>query len=258
MRQLPSPDYLLSEILALQKDIYANEKGKIYVVKDNYLGEFSKSENSVRLIFDHVNFKILQISDNVEKLWGYPAKDFLESQMLFPFKLLTLEHYNFLYEWLKWVLTRHYKYGDTYKAQQAMCGIKVNHKNGSVMRFLVRQNSLEETKEGIPTISAVTLDDVTHLIKADFYWGRIECGKEKRAIHHLFSMDKKDIPNDILSPREKETVILIAEGKESKEIGKLLHISQHTVDNHRRNMIAKIGVRDTTGLVQICKMIGII
>jgi DNA-binding CsgD family transcriptional regulator len=258
MRQLPSPNFLLSEILALQKDIYASETGKTYVIKDNYLGEFSTSENSVRLIFDHVKFKILQISDNVEKLWGYPAKDFLECQMLFPFKLLTLEHYNFLYDWLKWGLARHFKYSDSYNAQQVMCGIKVNHKNDNIMRLLVRQYSLEETGEGIPTISAVTLDDITHLIKADFYWGRIECGREKRAIHHFFSMDKEDIPHDILSDREKETVRLIAKGKESKEIGTLLHISSHTVDNHRRNMIAKTGVRDTTGLVQICKMTGII
>jgi DNA-binding CsgD family transcriptional regulator len=258
MRQLPSPDYLLREILTLQHDVYANEMGKYHVIKDNYIDEFSKNENSVRLIFDHVNFKILQISDNVEKLWGYPAKDFLESPIFFPFKLLTLEHYNFIYECLKWGLNRHFKYGDSYNSQQAICGVKVNHKSGSIIRLLIRQHSFEETEEGIPIISAVTLDDITHLIKADFYWGRIECGREKRATHHLFSMDKEDIAHDILSDREKETVRLIAEGKESKEVGKLLHISQHTVDNHRRNMIAKIGVRDTTGLVQICKMTGII
>jgi DNA-binding CsgD family transcriptional regulator len=61
-----------------------------------------------------------------------------------------------------------------------------------------------------------------------------------------------------LTDREKEMVRLLAQGKESKEIGSLLLISPHTVDNHRRNMINKIGVRDTTGLIQICRMVGII
>jgi DNA-binding CsgD family transcriptional regulator len=37
-----------------------------------------------------------------------------------------------------------------------------------------------------------------------------------------------------------------------------LFISSHTVDNHRRNMIAKTGAKDTTALIQICKMVGII
>ena len=95
-------------------------------------------------------------------------------------------------------------------------------------------------------------------MKADFYWGRIEAGKEDRYHRHFVSTDKLYHYTDILTDREKQTVRLLAEGKESKEIGKLLFSSSHTVDNHRRTMISKTGVRDTTGLVQICKMIGII
>jgi DNA-binding CsgD family transcriptional regulator len=72
------------------------------------------------------------------------------------------------------------------------------------------------------------------------------------------SIDKISKPYDILTDREIETLRLLAEGKESKEIGKILYISSHTVDNHRRNMINRLGVRDTTGLVQICRMTGII
>jgi DNA-binding CsgD family transcriptional regulator len=45
---------------------------------------------------------------------------------------------------------------------------------------------------------------------------------------------------------------------ESKEVGKILFISSHTVDNHRRNMISRTGARDTTALIQICRMSGII
>jgi DNA-binding NarL/FixJ family response regulator len=49
------------------------------------------------------------------------------------------------------------------------------------------------------------------------------------------------IDNSNLSEREKEVARLVCRGKTSKEIGELLHISKHTVDTHRRNIIAKIG-----------------
>jgi DNA-binding CsgD family transcriptional regulator len=45
---------------------------------------------------------------------------------------------------------------------------------------------------------------------------------------------------------------------ESKEIADVLDISSHTVNNHRRNMITRTGARDTTALIHICKMIGIL
>jgi DNA-binding CsgD family transcriptional regulator len=258
MLQSPIHLHILKQILDFQKDIYANETDRIPVIKDNYINEFSKSENSVRFIFDHIKFKVLQVSDNVEKVLGYPVKDFLESNMLFPPQLFTTEHHNFLYVWLKWALTRHFKYGNSDNVKQIICGVKVKHKDGSIISLMFRQYCLKKTVDGIPLVSAISLNDVTHLIKSDFYWGRIECGKEIKAVHHMLSTDKGDIPFDILSDREKETLRLLAEGKESKEIGKLLFISSHTVDNHRRNMIAKTGAKDTTALIQICKMVGII
>lgn len=62
----------------------------------------------------------------------------------------------------------------------------------------------------------------------------------------------------MLSAREKEILKLIAEDIDSKEIARQLFISTATVGNHRSNMIEKIGARDTTALVQLAKMAGII
>jgi DNA-binding CsgD family transcriptional regulator len=253
------PTQLLHNILGFQEKYYAKEIAKTAIIKDNYINEFSASENSVRVIFDHINFKIIHISDNIEALSGYSLKDFYESNILFVLKLITLDHFDFMYVWIKWAFERHNRYGDSVDLKQVMCGIKAKHKNGYTQRLLFRHYTLESTEEeGFPTLAAITIDDITHLMKSDFYWGRIECGNKTRQIHHIISTDKVNHPHDILSDREKSIVKLLAEGKESKEIGAELFISSHTVDNHRRNMINKVGVRDTTGLIQICKMVGII
>ena len=53
-----------------------------------------------------------------------------------------------------------------------------------------------------------------------------------------------------LTRRELEVLQLIAEGMTSQEISEALFISPRTVDTHRSNLIQKVGVRNTAGLVR--------
>ncbi|MGI8574114.1 MAG: response regulator [Egibacteraceae bacterium] len=55
---------------------------------------------------------------------------------------------------------------------------------------------------------------------------------------------------DPLSDREREVVKLIAEGRSGKEIAKILTISEHTVERHRGNICAKLGMRDRVHLTR--------
>jgi DNA-binding NarL/FixJ family response regulator len=59
-----------------------------------------------------------------------------------------------------------------------------------------------------------------------------------------------DIDDDPLSPRETEIVKLIAEACTSREIAELLVISEKTVERHRTNILAKLGMRDRVELVR--------
>ena len=49
---------------------------------------------------------------------------------------------------------------------------------------------------------------------------------------------------EILSPREREVLGLVAEGMRNREIALALFISQSTAKVHVRNVIAKLGVRN--------------
>lgn len=54
-----------------------------------------------------------------------------------------------------------------------------------------------------------------------------------------------------LSPREREVLQLIGEGKGIKEIASLLFISEKTVDSHRRKIMKKLGVTNIVELLKI-------
>ncbi len=53
-----------------------------------------------------------------------------------------------------------------------------------------------------------------------------------------------------VSIREQEILMLIAWEYTSKEIAAKLFISNHTAISHRKNLIDKLGVRNTAGLIR--------
>lgn len=52
-----------------------------------------------------------------------------------------------------------------------------------------------------------------------------------------------------LSEREIEVITMIAEGLTNIEISDKLFLSKHTVNTHRKNIMAKLGVKNTAGIV---------
>jgi DNA-binding NarL/FixJ family response regulator len=66
------------------------------------------------------------------------------------------------------------------------------------------------------------------------------------------------LPGTILTPREEEVLKLIAEGYSTREIGTTLGISAKTVDRHRTNTLAKLGLRDRLALTRYAIRAGLI
>lgn len=54
----------------------------------------------------------------------------------------------------------------------------------------------------------------------------------------------------LLTSREKEVLTLIADGLTNNEIAEKLFISPLTVDSHRKNLLAKFGVKNTAAMVK--------
>jgi DNA-binding NarL/FixJ family response regulator len=61
-----------------------------------------------------------------------------------------------------------------------------------------------------------------------------------------------------LTKRERDVVILVAEGQSNKGIGDTLNISAKTVESHRRNAMHKLGLKSTAELVRYAVRDGLI
>lgn len=61
---------------------------------------------------------------------------------------------------------------------------------------------------------------------------------------------KQESDPDILSPREREVLQLIAEGKTSREIAEILTLSVKTVQSHRTSLMQKLDLHDRGDLIK--------
>lgn len=61
---------------------------------------------------------------------------------------------------------------------------------------------------------------------------------------------RKGVHASTLSPREREILQLLAEGKRRGEIGDLLRLSPRTIESHRRNIMEKLKTNSTAEMVK--------
>ena len=72
------------------------------------------------------------------------------------------------------------------------------------------------------------------------------------------SLGKTAFPSDALTGREREVLQLVAEGKTTKQIAKLLGVSARTAESHRARIMTKLEIHDTAGLVRYAIRQGVI
>jgi DNA-binding NarL/FixJ family response regulator len=63
-------------------------------------------------------------------------------------------------------------------------------------------------------------------------------------------LSRADVPADPLTPREREVLQLVAEGKTTKEVAAKLGLSVKTAETHRTKIMRKLDIHETAGLVR--------
>ncbi|MCB9336071.1 MAG: response regulator transcription factor [Flavobacteriales bacterium] len=131
--------------------------------------------------------------------------------------------------------------------------IKKIYKNSKILAITdiqPKQTILKALKTGV---DSYLLDDCQkpEILEAieDTYQGKqFYCG-------HVIDLisENEDDPHGCtgisLSEREIEIIRLISDGLTNKEIADTLYLSTHTVNTHRKNIMNKLGIKNTAGIV---------
>lgn len=73
-------------------------------------------------------------------------------------------------------------------------------------------------------------------------------GEVGQALKEYQKYSATELP--VLTPREKEVLQLVAEGFTNPQIAEKIFLSPFTVDSHRKNLLAKLNVKNTATLVR--------
>lgn len=100
----------------------------------------------------------------------------------------------------------------------------------------------------IKTVDKDELIRVIHKVAA----GEKHFGEEVTAqlLNNFTSADPRENPAGVLTKREKEILVLIAQGLTDKEIAEKVFLSSLTIITHRKNILSKLGLKNKVELTR--------
>ncbi|MBC8111615.1 MAG: response regulator transcription factor [Verrucomicrobia bacterium] len=106
-------------------------------------------------------------------------------------------------------------------------------------------------------LKSVPQEELTEAITSVFA-GKIYLNEEIAQVLTKNSTEANSKTLPLLTRREKEVLICIADGLTNPEIAEKLFVSPLTIDSHRKNLLAKFEVKNTASLIKIAVENGLI
>lgn len=203
--------------------------------------------DSFYFILNHHTLEFEFVSEDVERILGYSSSEctvpFLSEKVhpddyswFLTFGQCMMEFFSQLpFEKLMKYKLRHdlrYRKNNGDYARLLYQGVIIEHdEEGRLLRTIGVNSDITYLKqEGKPVLSFIGMDDEPSFLNV--------------GSKNVFVEDKNEF-----TKREKQILTLLIEGKLSKEISSALNISKQTVDTHRKNMLHKKNLNNTSELI---------
>jgi DNA-binding CsgD family transcriptional regulator len=223
-----------------------------YIQSIEHALQLPTQNQAVYMVCDNQNYQIRYATDSTA-LFGFRISN--PTDLARYHALVAPDHRDYNHQADSWhlALNERVPFASRVNIQAVHCGIKFNRADGRTGRLLAISHFVDPDANNNYRTVLVILYDVAHLYKGDHYWLRASMGPANERVFHYLSSQQRTLEQDILSVREKEVLRWLNKGLDSKEIGLQLGITGETVMEHRRNMLARTGARDTTALLQLAK-----
>lgn len=120
-----------------------------------------------------------------------------------------------------------------------------SHYHNDTLGFMIKKGVAAFLPKGVSlTVLIEVLDEV---MQRGFYLLPDQVGILRQQISHKVSPPR--LGSDLLTSRERDVLIRLAQQKTAKEIADELFITTRTVEGHKNNLFAKTGAKNLVGLV---------
>ncbi len=244
-------EQLFSQIVIAPKDVD-------YKVTDGYLSFFRLIDSlqaSVVISFDFYKRHYFYVSEKFNSIFGFHKHQLPqtshkwfrsrlhpEDRIINEGSVMALKH---LYE----------QPVETRKSYRIIHEFRLRNDDDKWIRLTVQNDVLELDRKGNPWLD-LKLWDFSPLQDLESP-GRFVL-RNKLTGETVLALEGRKREETGISVREKEVLRLIANGMRSKEIADKLFISTNTVNNHRRNLIEKLNVSNSSEAVGLAVKLGII
>jgi PAS domain S-box-containing protein len=201
-------------------------------------------------MLDYQTKQYIFVSKNCEKIIGYSANEIMQKGNAFYADKLhpeDLEIYSskVFKEFIVYTSTLAQ---DEIKKARLSFNYRFKRKDGVYIHILQQFEVLEVNKQNNPVLVLGFVTDITAHKKDDKVVYAISTYDKKNGFS-MVTTDSFPQTHLVVSAREKEIIKGLVEGLGSKQIAGKLHISLYTVNAHRRNILKKVQVKNTSELI---------
>ena len=251
-------------------DLIADPTGiKIGKDPDLVVDRFSASQNvparfaPVTFLLDFATRKYVHVHESCFDMFGYTHSWFLESGLTEFLKTWHPADYKIINEK---IFADNMEFLRTIPKENFFDFIfsynyRVLNPSGEFVNTLQRCSYIADDISGLPAGMVGVAFDITHFKNdntivhtiEESKWHNHEIVNELRfkKIHAVDEMG-------LISKREKEILLFIAKGLSTKQIADKLKISAHTINNHRKNMLAKTNCKSSAELINYATKHGLL
>ncbi len=201
-------------------------------------------------IFDCSTLRFHYLSRNVDKVIGYNYQFLIKKGTGFLDEIVHHDDIQFVHDSLRkswrFVIS---KPDATRKAYSISFDCRLKKSDGQYVRILQQNKVINLDRKGNVLYILGICTDITHWNK-DNQTSLTIVGPEEEQNFRCISPNNEVSYREKLSTRQKQILQLLSEGYCSREISEELHISQNTVNVHRRNMLERLNLHNTNSLIK--------
>ncbi len=197
-------------------------------------------------LFDYPTLSVTY-QKGIKELLGYEEDEFNYQTLTQYFHPNDRERYTFIIK----SIVEYFETNPT-KPFEMECSITVRlrKKDGSYFNALRQTTIVKTNSKNLMTKSFSVLSDISHIKNNNSVEWSCSCKGQKISSLRTF-IEKKH--KKFFTKREMEILNYLKRGKKSKEIAEKIFLSKHTVDTHRRKMLAKSTCSNTVELLSFAR-----